>query len=391
MNLSIGIVGLPNVGKSTLFNALLKKQQAFVANYPFATIEPNVGIVPVPDARLDKLAEIIAEEKQSSVLSSQSLDKSQPVNQLTGEQKTDGQISENGKQKTDNRLPPIIPAIVKFVDIAGLVKGASHGEGLGNKFLSHIRETDIICHVQRHFKDTDIPHVSGEPKPEADKSTINTELILADLETLTKQIEPRKQLTKEDRVRWQVIVGLRKELGSGTLAKDVSISEEEKALVKDLNLITAKPTFFIANVSEGDLYKDFGKDTIAVCAKTEAELAELSEDEQKEYLKSLGLSKSGLEKVIEKGYEMLGLISFLTAGEKEVRAWTLRRGDTALRASSVIHTDFEKKFIKAEVVSFEDFIENNGWKGSRTKGKARLEGRDYIIQDGDVVEFKIGK
>ncbi len=354
MNLSIGIVGLPNVGKSTLFNALLKKQQAFVANYPFATIEPNVGIVPVPDERLGKIAEITKEEEKMA------------------------------------NFPPIVPATVKFVDIAGLVKGASQGEGLGNKFLSHIREADIICHVQRHFKDPNIIHVSGDPKPEDDKNTIDTELILADLETLTKQLEPRKKITREDRVRWEVIVGLRQELNSGSLAKDVSLSEEERELVKNLNLITGKPTFFIANVSEEDLSKDFGDDTIAVCAKTEAELSELSQEEQKEYLKSLGLKKSGLENIIEKGYEMLGLISFLTSGEKEVRAWTIKRETLAVDAAGVIHTDFSKKFIKAEVVSFEDFVSNNGWKRARLNGKTRFEGRDYIVKDGDVIEFKIG-
>ena len=353
MHLSIAIVGLPNVGKSTLFNSLLKKQQAFVANYPFATIEPNVGIVPVPDSRLNTLAEITKEEEKM------------------------------------DKLPPLVPATVKFVDIAGLVKGASQGEGLGNQFLSHIREADIICHVQRYFKDENVTHVAGEPKPEDDKATINTELILADLDTLTKQLPPRKT-TKEDRIRWEVIVTLRNELNNGILAKDVKLTEEEKAMAKDLNLITAKPTFFIANVDEEDLKLNFGEDTIAVCAKTESELAELSEEEQKEYLKTLGLEQSGLEKVIERGYEMLGLISFLTCGEKEVKAWTIKKGISAVEAAGVIHTDFMKKFIKAEVVSYTDFVINKGWKGARANGKARLEGRDYIMKDGDVVEFKIG-
>ena len=367
MNLSIAIIGLPNVGKSTLFNALLKKQSTFaeasagqagsgiarVGNYPFTTIEPNVGIVPVPDDRLEKLAEITKEEE--------------------------------GMQN----LPPIKPAIVKFIDIAGLVKGASQGEGLGNKFLSHIREADIICHVQRYFKDPNIVHVSDEPKPQNYKITINTELILADLETLIKQLPPRKT-TKEDRIRWQVIVTLRNELNNGILAKDVKLTEEEKEMAKNLNLITAKPTFFIANVGEEDLKKDFGKDTIAVSAKTEAELAELSAGEQREYLNSLGLKQSGLERVIEKGYEMLGLISFLTAGEKEVRAWTIEKDMNAVDAAGVIHTDFSKKFIKAEIAAYHEFVENNGWRGSRANGKTRFEGRDYIMHDGDVVEFKIG-
>lgn len=367
MNISIGIVGLPNVGKSTLFNALLKKQSSFaeasagqagsgiarVGNYPFTTIEPNVGIVPVPDGRLQKLQGIV-------------------------------------RASTPGVEPPIVPAIVKFIDIAGLVKGAAEGEGLGNKFLSHVRETDLICHVIRYFKDTNVTHVSGEPKPQEDRDTIETELILADLETLNRQQEPRKNATKEDLIRWQAIIKLRKELNTGVLAKDVVLTNEEKELVKDLNLITGKPAFFIANVSENDLKNKFPENTIAVSAKTEAELAELPEDEQKEYLESLGLLQSGLEKVIEKGYEMLGLISFLTAGEKEVRAWTIKKGTNAVDAASVIHTDFSKKFIKAEAVSFDDFVSSGGWKKSRELGKTRFEGRDYIIKDGDVVEFKIG-
>jgi len=361
MNLSIAIVGLPNVGKSTLFNALLKKQQAFVANYPFATIEPNIGVVPVPDARLQKLAEIEKEEHKMT------------------------------------NLPPIIPAIVKFVDIAGLVKGAAEGEGLGNKFLSHIREADAICQVVRYFKDpsassgqAQIIIRQGSVDPESDFEVVNTELILADLQTLENQKEPKKNPTKEDLLRWSAVQKLKTASNEGKLAKDIGLTEEEKGAAKSLQLLTMKPMFIVANVDEEDLKNNYPEDTIAVCAKIESELSELSEEEQKDYLKSLGLEKSGLEKVIEKGYEMLGLISFLTAGEKEVRAWTIKKGMNAVDAAGVIHTDFSKKFIKAEVVSFDDFVSNNGWKGARANGKSRFEGRDYIIKDGDVIEFKIG-
>ncbi|MBI2031854.1 MAG: redox-regulated ATPase YchF [Candidatus Levybacteria bacterium] len=387
MNLSIGIVGLPNVGKSTLFNALLKRQTAFVANYPFATIEPNVGVVPVPDERLEKLAYIIgaeaAREKGPAAHSSQGAPAS-----LASAANADARLGH--PSFASPVLPPIIPATVKFIDIAGLVKGAAAGEGLGNKFLAHIREVDLICHVQRYFKDTNITHVTGEPKPGEDRTTVDTELILADLETLNKQQQPRMNATKEDLLRWEIIKKLKTQLDKGVLAKNIGLTEEEKETVKNLNLITLKPVFFIANVSEDDLDKKFPDDAIAVCAKTEAELADLSDEEQREYLKSLGLGESGLEKVIKKGYEMLDLISFLTCGEKEIRAWTIRRGSTALIASGTIHTDFMKKFIKAEVVSYEDFVASEGWKGAREKGKARLEGKDYIVKDGDVIEFKIG-
>ncbi len=354
MNLSIGIVGLPNVGKSTLFNALLKKQQAFVANYPFATIEPNVGVVPVPDYRLERLAQIV--------------------------QETDSHGSK----------PPIIPATVSFVDIAGLVKGAAEGEGLGNKFLSHIREADAIAQVVRHFTDDNVIRSDSSTDAKNDFEVVNAELILADLETLQKQQEPKKAPTKEDLLGWEVVKKLRIELDKGILAKDVNLPDEEKQVVKSLQLLTMKPMFIIANVDEKDLSKDFGPDVIPVCAKIESELSELSQDEQKDYLKSLGVEQSGLERVIKEGYKILNLISFLTAGEKEVRAWTVRRGSTALLASGEIHTDFMKKFIKAEVVSFEDFVQLNGWKGAREHGKARFEGRDYVMKDGDIVEFKIG-
>jgi hypothetical protein len=354
MNLSIGIVGLPNVGKSTLFNALLKKQQAFVANYPFATIEPNVGVVPVPDERLVKLAQITQNEHKMS------------------------------------NIPPIIPATVSFVDIAGLVKGASQGEGLGNKFLSHIREVNAIAQVVRHFKDTNVVRSDSSIDAKSDFEVVNAELILADLETLQKQTEPKKNITKEDLHRWSAIQKLIPSLNFGKLAKDVDLTNEEKIAVKSLQLLTSKPMFTIANVDEEDLGKDLGEDVIAVCAKTESELAALTEEEQIDYLKSLGVDESGLERVIKEGYKILNLISFLTCGEKEVRAWTIKKGSTALTSSGEIHTDFMKKFIKAEVVHYKDFVDNNGWKGARNNGKALLEGKDYVMQDGDVVEFKIG-
>src|SRR5680860_68062 len=354
MNLSIGIVGLPNVGKSTLFNALLKKQTAFVANYPFATIEPNIGIIPVPDSRLLKLSEIEKEEYKMT------------------------------------NLPPIVPATVKFVDIAGLVKGAAEGEGLGNKFLSHIREVDAIFQVARYFKDTNVHHVEGTPNPENDLQIINMELIFADLQTLEKQIGPKKIATKEELVRWEGIKKLKEGLNKGMLAKEIKLLDEEKIQIKELQLLTLKPMVVIANVDEEDLGKNYGDNAIAISAKIESELSQLTEEEQKDYISELGLKESGLERIIKKGYELLNLISFLTAGEKEVRAWTIKKGTDAVNAAGTIHTDFMKKFIKAEVVSFEDFIENNGWKKARELGKTRFEGKTYIVKDGDVIEFKIG-
>lgn len=353
MNLSIGIVGLPNVGKSTLFNALLKKQTAFVANYPFATIEPNVGVVPVPDQRLIRLSEIEkAEHKMSS-------------------------------------FPPILPATISFIDIAGLVKGAAEGEGLGNKFLSHIRECDAIVQVVRYFKDSNVVRSESSSDAKSDYEVVNTELILADLQTLDKQQEPKRNSSKEEGYRWSAILKFRAALNAGKLAREVQLMEEETREAKSLQLLTMKPMFTIANVDEDEVSKDFGADTIAVCAKTESELSELSEDEQKDYLKTLGVEESGLERVIKEGYKILDLISFLTAGEKEVRAWTITRRTTAVNAAGVIHTDFIKGFIKAEVVHYDDFVENGGWKKVRELGKTRFEGRDYVMKDGDVVEFKI--
>ncbi len=375
MNLSIGIVGLPNVGKSTLFNALLKKQQALAANYPFATIEPNIGKVGVPDERLNILAEIVG----------------------GGE---------------GIKRPPIKPATVEFVDIAGLVKGASEGAGLGNKFLSHIREVRIICHVVRAFADEEVIR-EGSIDPESDYTTIHTELILADLQTIAKQRESKA--VKSDPVKKSAIEKLFTVLNAGQAAREVALTDEEIEVTRDLFLISSKPEVIVLNVSEQEyspdgiaavtkkyaaLLKQPEEKFAVICAKIESELAALSDEEQKEYLKDLGLQQSGLERLIQKTYQTLGLISFLTAGEKEVRAWTLRRGETALSASGVIHTDFMKKFIKAEVVSFEDFVNpaglaspkpsEGGWKGAREKGKARLEGKEYVMKDGDVVEFKIG-
>lgn len=328
MGLSVGIVGLPNVGKSTLFNALLKKQLAFVANYPFATIEPNIGIVPVPDNRLDKLQTVIS--KQSSV------------------------------------VPPIVPATVEFVDIAGLIKGASQGEGLGNKFLSHIREVDAICHVVRAFKDPDIIK-QGVTDPKSDFETVKTELDLADLEMVEKH------------------------------------KKKKNANENLLPLLSKKPILIVINGDEEDLKnaenleKEYAEklgvnedQVILICAKTEAELAALPEEDQAVYLNELGVKSSGLARLIQKAYKTLGLISFLTAGEKEVRAWTIKEGINAVEASGVIHTDFMKKFIKADIADFNDFVEFDGWKRCRELGKVRSEGRDYIMKDGDVVEFKIG-
>ena len=366
MNLSVGIVGLPNVGKSTLFNALLKKQTAFVANYPFATIEPNVGIVPVPDQRLEKLAEVTRIEAKM----------------------------------TD--LPPIKPATVNFVDIAGLVKGASEGAGLGNKFLSHIREVSIIAHVVRSFEDANIIR-EGSVGPKDDYEAIETELILADLQSIQQAQSKVKRFAKESEKT--AIEKLYEGLNDGRRASEIVLTAEEQEFVKTFFLLSAKPEIMVLNVAESDYSEEKIKSVtdrysktlginsekiVVICAKIESDLAELSEEEQKQYLADLGVKESGLERLIQKAYQTLGLISFLTCGEKEVRAWTIQRGETALIASGTIHTDFMKKFIKAEVVSYPIFVQDSGWKKSRELGKARLEGRDYIMQDGDVVEFKIG-
>jgi ribosome-binding ATPase len=370
MLLKVGIVGLPNVGKSTLFNALLKKQQAFVANYPFATIEPNVGVVPVPDERLEKLAEITAKEIASSSARNDSL-----------------------------KLPPITPATVNFVDIAGLVKGAAEGAGLGNKFLSHIREASVIAHVVRAFTDDNIIR-EGSSDPENDYAVIQTELILADLQTAMNH-EARIKNQGEKLLLKRII----DDLNAGISVRQMRFRDEEDEIVKQLFFLTGKPEIIVLNVSEDEyslvnieplieryskLFQISREKIVVLCAKIEAELSELSEEEQKQYLKDLGFPNSGLERLIQKAYETLGLISFLTAGEKEVKAWTIKKGSNAVEAAGEIHTDFIKKFIKAEVVSYDDFVKLGGWKGTREKGKARLEGKDYIVMDGDVIEFRIG-
>ncbi len=372
-SISCGIVGLPNVGKSTLFNALLKKQQALAANYPFATIEPNIGVVAVPDERLLKLAEITAREITSPSLA-----------------------------MTELKLPPLKPAMIEFVDIAGLVKGASEGAGLGNKFLSHIREVKVICHVVRAFTDEEVVR-EGSIDPESDYSTIKMELIFADLQTLSKQRESKA--VKTDPLKKLAVEKLYKALNQGDAAREVALTNEEIDSTVDLFLLSNKAEVVVLNVDEKDYSPDgiikiikkysellkYPEDKfVVICAKIESELSELSEEEQKEYLKGLGLRQSGLEQLIEKAYETLGLISFLTCGEKEVRAWTIKKGMSAQMAAGEIHTDFIKKFIKAEVVGYEDFVVAGGWKKAREVGKARQEGRDYIMQDGEVVEFKIG-
>lgn len=366
MALSVGIVGLPNVGKSTLFNALLKKQQAYVANFPFATIEPNVGVVPVPDNRLDKLAEVTKnEEKMMS-------------------------------------LPPKVPATVEFVDIAGLIAGASKGEGLGNKFLSHIRETNAICYVLRAFTDPDIVK-QGVKDPVSDFEVLETELALADLQTLEKQKDPGNTPDKELIKWWQKVQKIKSSLDKNEMVRSLNLTDEEKMTAKELGLLTVKPILVVLNVDEGDLKNsrdleiEFAEklklnpeQIVVISAKTESELSELSSDDQKIYMQDLGIEKSGLERLIQKAFSTLNLMTFLTAGEKEVRAWTIPAGINAQEAAGVIHTDFIKKFIKADVVGFEEFIKAGGWKAARELGKVRSEGRDYIMKDGEVVEFKIG-
>jgi len=366
MSLSVGIVGLPNVGKSTLFNALLKRQQAYVANFPFATIEPNVGVVPVPDERLQQLARVVKETEGLDV------------------------------------FPPEVNAVVEFVDIAGLIAGAHKGEGLGNKFLHNIRETDAILHVVRGFSDENIIR-EGSVDPVADFQTIETELLMADYETLEKQKEVRGAASREENNRWQAVLKLKDAVNKGIPARQVEFTDEEMFAVKQLSLLTMKPILIALNIDEEAL-KDadeleekyaqlFGvkKDqVIAICARTESELAGLSEEDQLEYLRDLGIDKSGLDRVIRKAFATLDLVTFLTAGEKEVRAWTIRKGIDAKAAAGVIHSDFEQKFIKADVCEYNDFIKY-GWKKAREEGKVRSEGKEYVMRDGDVVEFRIGQ
>ncbi len=362
MALSIGIVGLPNVGKSTLFNALTKNQSAVAANYPFCTIEPNKAIVAVPDRRLDLLSDIV------------------------------------NPQRIQN-------AIVEFTDIAGLVKGASKGEGLGNQFLSHIRETSAIVHVVRCFEDDGIVHVDGTVDPLRDIEVINTELVLADIQTLENRIARLDKQAKTDR-KLQPLLELAKRLldhlNSGAPAILFADKESEvfAELTKETRLISLKPVIYAANVDEAGLGDDnahvravrsfaaeHNAEAVKICAKIEEEMAGLSDGERVEFLESLGQSESGLDQIINHGYHALGLISYFTAGVKEVRAWTIERGWKAPKAASVIHDDFERGFIRAEVMAFEDFIEGRGEAGARTAGKLRTEGKEYVVNNGDVMHF----
>jgi GTP-binding protein YchF len=354
MSLSIGIVGLPNVGKSTLFNALTKNN-VLAANYPFATIEPNVGVVGVPDARLAKLAAVFGSEK-------------------------------------------ILPAALSFVDIAGIVKGASEGAGLGNKFLANIRETDAICQVIRVFNDDDVVHVDGRIDPGSDMETINTELALADLQTIEKAIPRLEKEAKTAKDRQPVLEAVKAANEWLQSGKPLSQSSIDRDLLHELHLLTAKPFLYVFNVDAAELAdKDLRAklqalvspaQAIFLDAKTEAELAELSDEDAMELLESIGLEEPGLATLARVGFDALGLQTYLTAGPKEARAWTIHKGDTAPKAAGVIHTDFEKGFIKAEIVSFDDLMTHGSMADAKSAGKVRMEGKDYVMHDGDVVEFR---
>ncbi|TIE56235.1 redox-regulated ATPase YchF [Legionella pneumophila] len=360
MGFKCGIVGLPNVGKSTLFNALTKAGIE-AANYPFCTIEPNVGIVTVPDSRLDNLSDIVKPQQ-------------------------------------------VLHATMQFVDIAGLVKGASSGEGLGNQFLANIRETDAIAHVVRCFDNSDVVHVEGRVDPLSDIEVINTELALADMETLEKSLlkvgKNSKSGNKEAIFELKTLEKVKAHLDAGYPVRTLELTPEEEQVSKRLFLLTAKPVLYIANVDDNGyennplldkvqaLASQENASIVALCAATEAELVELDEEDRQEFMVDLGLSEPGLNKVIRAGYELLGLQTYFTAGVKEVRAWTIRKGATAPQAAGVIHTDFEKGFIRAEVISYDDFIRFGGEQGAKEAGKLRLEGKEYIVCDGDVMHFR---